>query len=76
LTEKPFFGYNITSLEKQEQMMCQQAMILSAVIQQIEQDLRQGQSDAVYALLMSVSTDQLVEFLLPKTQQFLAVVDQ
>jgi hypothetical protein len=56
--------------------MSKQEIIMSEVIHQIEQDLRDGQSDALYALLMSVSTDQLVEFLPQETQQILAVVDR
>jgi len=56
--------------------MLNQETIISEVIHQIEQDLRDGQSDALYALLMSVSTNQLVGFLPQATQQFLAVVDR
>ena len=56
--------------------MPQQETIIGEVIQQIEQDLRDGQSDALYALLMSVSTNQLLGFLPRSTQQYLAQVDQ
>ena len=55
--------------------MSQQEIIVSEVIQQIEQDMHRGHSDALYALLMSVSTNQLVEFLPPATQRSLALVD-
>jgi hypothetical protein len=56
--------------------MARQEIVISEVIQQIEQDLRDGQSDALYALLMSVSTNQLLGFLPHPTQQYLAQVDQ
>ena len=55
--------------------MSKKEIILAEVIQQIEQDLRNSHSDALYALLMSVSTNQLVEFLPKGTQRSLAVVD-
>ena len=51
-------------------------IIIGQVIQQIEQDLLDGQSDALHALLMSVSTDQLFGFLLESAQCRLARVDQ
>ena len=56
--------------------MCQQEIIIGEVIQQIQQDLHDGKSDALYALLMSVNTDQLLGFLPRPTQQYLAQVDQ
>ena len=56
--------------------MSRQEIIISEVIQQIEQDLHDGQSDALYALLMSVSTNQLLNFLPRPSQQYLAQVDQ
>ena len=55
--------------------MPKQEIVIAEVIQQIEQDLRDGQSDALYALLMSVSTNQLAEFLPHDTQRFLGLVD-
>ena len=56
--------------------MCQQEIIIGEVIQQIEQDLKDGTSDALYALLMSVSTNQLWQFLPRSTQQYLGKIDQ
>ena len=56
--------------------MSRQKTIISEVIQQIEQDLHDVHSDALYALLMSVNTDQLLGFLPQPTQQYLAQVDQ
>ena len=56
--------------------MSQQEIIIGQVIRQIEQDLLDGQSDALYALLMLVSTDQLLGFLPESTQCSLAQVDQ
>lgn len=56
--------------------MSKQEIIISEVIQQIQQDLHDRQSDALYALLMSVRTDQLLNFLPRPTQQYLARVDQ
>jgi hypothetical protein len=56
--------------------MAHQEIVISEVIRQIEQDLKNGQSDALYALLMSVSTNQLLGFLPGLTQQYLAQVDQ
>lgn len=55
--------------------MCNHEIIIGEVIQQIEQDIRNGQSDALYALLMLVNTDQLLGFLPQPTQQYLAQVD-
>jgi hypothetical protein len=57
-------------------MMCEQEIIIGAVIRQIQQDIQDCQSDALYALLMSVSTDQLLSFLPESTQCDLALVDQ
>lgn len=56
--------------------MSKQEIIIGEVIQQIEQDLLDGQSDALYALLMSVNTNQLLGFLPESTQCCLAQVDQ
>lgn len=56
--------------------MVHQENVISEVIQQIEQDLRDGHSDALYALLMSVSTNQLLSFLPRSTQRYLGPVDQ
>ena len=56
--------------------MSPQEIIISEVIQQIKQDIRDGESDALYALLMSVSTNQLLGFLPESTQCYLAQVDQ
>lgn len=55
--------------------MCKHEILISEVILQITQDLEAGKSDALYALLMSVSTNQLLGFLPPSTQQDLALVD-
>jgi hypothetical protein len=56
--------------------MSKQEIIISEVIQQITQDLRDGESDAIYALLMSVSTDQLIGFLPESVQHRRFLVDQ
>lgn len=53
-----------------------QEILIPEVIQQIKQDLLRGTSDELYALLMLVSTNQLLEFLPRATQQYLRQVDQ
>jgi len=76
-TKKSNFGYNLTSSLKQPgAMMSKQEIIIGEVIQQIKTDISDGQSDALYALLMSVSTNQLLGFLPESTQQYLAQVDR
>lgn len=56
--------------------MVKKDALIAEVLQQIQQDLYDGHSDALYALLMSVRTDQLLGFLPRPTQQYLAQVDQ